>query len=176
MDVQHVTISRARSMNVQCAGCTPLHCQEYGRAGCVLFYRQQYGCAGCVSFHSQQNGRAACNHFESKKYERAVCRVYAFTLPGVWTYRPTGCVPFYASNKDVQGVPLFKWRTVRHPVIPLPEWTKIPMPEPVRYRNKGTQSGTGMLRYRTEIQDAGMPMASTSMTMPSYVPSPQSGT
>jgi hypothetical protein len=33
-----------------------------------------------------------------------------------------------------------------------------------------TQSGTGMLRYRTEIQDAGMPMpaASTSMPMPSY--------
>jgi hypothetical protein len=44
------------------------------------------------------------------------------------------------------------------------------MPEPVRYRNKGTHSGTGMLRYRTEIQDAGMPMpaASTSMPMPSY--------
>jgi hypothetical protein len=44
------------------------------------------------------------------------------------------------------------------------------LPEPVRYRNKGTQSGTGMLRYRTEIQDAGMPMqvASTSMPMPSY--------
>ncbi len=34
---------------------------------------------------------------------------------------------------------------------------KILMPEPVRSRNKGTQSGTGMLRYRTEIQDAGMP-------------------
>jgi hypothetical protein len=29
-------------------------------------------------------------------------------------------------------------RTVRHPVSPVPEWTKIPMPEPVRYRNKGT--------------------------------------
>jgi hypothetical protein len=68
-----------------------LHCQEYGRAGCVPFYRQHYGCAlycaGCVSFHSQQNGRAACNHFESQEYERAVCMVYAFTLPGVWTYR-----------------------------------------------------------------------------------------
>jgi hypothetical protein len=42
--------------------------------------------------------------------------------------------------------------------------------EPVRYRNKGTQSGTVMLRYWTEVQDAGMPMpvASTSMLMPSY--------
>jgi hypothetical protein len=44
------------------------------------------------------------------------------------------------------------------------------MPEPVQYRKKGTQSGTGMLRYQTEIQDAGMPMpaASTSLPMPSY--------
>ncbi len=42
--------------------------------------------------------------------------------------------------------------------------------EPVRYRNKGTQSGTVMLRYWTEVHDAGMPMpaASTSMLMPSY--------
>jgi hypothetical protein len=39
------------------------------------------------------------------------------------------------------------------------------MPEPVRYQNKGTQSGTGLI-----LQDAGMPMpaASTSMPMPSY--------
>jgi hypothetical protein len=44
------------------------------------------------------------------------------------------------------------------------------MTEPVRYRNKGSQSGTGMLWYRTEIQDAGMlmPAASTLMPMPSY--------
>jgi hypothetical protein len=37
--------------------------------------------------------------------------------------------------------------TVRHPVSPVPKWTKIPMPEQVRYRNKGTQSGSGMLWY-----------------------------
>jgi hypothetical protein len=37
-------------------------------------------------------------------------------------------------------------------------------PEPVRYRNKETQSGTGMLWYRTEMMmNAGMPMP-----MPSY--------
>jgi hypothetical protein len=30
----------------------------------------------------------------------------------------------------------------------------MPMPEPVRYRNKGTQSGAGILRYWTEIPDA----------------------
>jgi hypothetical protein len=28
-------------------------------------------------------------------------------------------------------------------------WT----PKPVRYRNNGTQYGSGMLRYRTEMQD-----------------------
>jgi hypothetical protein len=31
------------------------------------------------------------------------------------------------------------------------------MPEQVRYRNKGTQSGTGMIRYGIEMSDAGMP-------------------
>jgi hypothetical protein len=40
----------------------------------------------------------------------------------------------------------------------------------MRYRKKRTQPSTGMLRFRTEIQDAGMPMlaASASMPMPSY--------
>jgi hypothetical protein len=44
------------------------------------------------------------------------------------------------------------------------------MQEPVRYRNKEIQSGTGMLRYWTEKMNAGMPMpaALTSMPMPSY--------
>jgi hypothetical protein len=39
----------------------------------------------------------------------------------------------------------------------------MPLPEPVRYRNKGTQSSTGM-------PDAGIPMpvASASMLVPSY--------
>ncbi len=41
---------------------------------------------------------------------------------------------------DIKGVSLStfrkflimpKWRTVQHPVIPVPEWTKMPMPEPV---------------------------------------------
>jgi hypothetical protein len=47
---------------------------------------------------------------------------------------------------------------------------KMPKPEPLEYWNNGTQSGTGMLPYWTEIQDAGMPMpaALTSMPMPSY--------
>jgi hypothetical protein len=44
------------------------------------------------------------------------------------------------------------------------------MPEPFRYWNKETQSGTGILWYWTEMIDAGIPMpaASALMLMPSY--------
>jgi len=62
-------------------------------------------------------------------------------------------------------------RTVRHPVNPVPEWKEIRMPEPVRSGiRRETQSGTGMLRYRTEMMNARIPMpaASASMSMPNY--------
>jgi hypothetical protein len=41
---------------------------------------------------------------------------------------------------------------------------------PLRYWNQETQSNTGMLKYRTDMMNAGMPMpvASASMPMPSY--------
>jgi hypothetical protein len=42
----------------------------------------------------------------------------------------------------------------------------MPMLETVWYQNKGTQSRTGMLRYWTEIQDAGVPMLAASILMP----------
>ncbi len=35
-------------------------------------------------------------------------------------------------------------------------------PETVRYRNKGTRPGTGMLQYRTEVPGAGMPIPAAS--------------
>jgi hypothetical protein len=41
------------------------------------------------------------------------------------------------------------------------------MQERALYQYKETQSATGMLRYRTEIQDAGMRMPA-SIPMPSY--------
>jgi hypothetical protein len=61
-------------------------------------------------------------------------------------------------------------RTVRHLIIPVPERRKMSMPEPVRYRKKETQSDTEILRYRTELLNAGllMPAASASMPVPSY--------
>jgi hypothetical protein len=61
-------------------------------------------------------------------------------------------------------------RTVRHPVSPVPDWKKLTMPKHVRKRTKLTQSGIFLVRYRTKIRDAGMPMPAlvSSMPMPSY--------
>jgi hypothetical protein len=44
------------------------------------------------------------------------------------------------------------------------------MPDLLGFRNKETQSVTGILRYQTEMIDAGIPMlaASALMPMPSY--------
>jgi hypothetical protein len=49
---------------------------------------------------------------------------------------------------------------------------KRPIPESVRCQNKWTQSGTAMLRYRTQMMDEGMPMPAESalMPMPSFAP------
>ncbi len=48
---------------------------------------------------------------------------------------------------------------------------KLTMPEQVRYRTKLTQSSIILVRYRTKIWDAGMPMPALVfwMPMPSYV-------
>jgi hypothetical protein len=70
------------------------------------------------------------------------CRVYQFPLPAVWKCTE---YPFHHYQQQLFQMP--ESRTVRHLVSPVPEWTKIPMPEPVQYRNKGPQSGT-RLRYR----------------------------
>jgi hypothetical protein len=73
---------------------------------------------------------------------------------------------------NVQGLSLytfiksFKCQNARLSSIrfcPVPEKTKLPMPEPVWSQNKGTPSGTGMLLYRTEMTDIGM-----TMPVPSY--------
>jgi hypothetical protein len=47
---------------------------------------------------------------------------------------------------------------------------KLKMPGMVQYRTKPRQSGIFLVRYQTEIIDAGMPMPSlvSSMPMPSY--------
>jgi hypothetical protein len=64
--------------------------------------------------------------------------------------------------------------TVRHSVSPVREWTELTMPGQVRYRTKLTQSCIVLVRYRTKILDAGMPMPAlvSSMPMPSYAVDP----
>ncbi len=60
--------------------------------------------------------------------------------------------------------------TVQHPVSLVLDWKKLMMPKPVWYRTKLTQSGIFLVRYRTKIQDAEMPMPVlvSLMSMPSY--------
>ncbi len=57
------------------------------------------------------------------------------------------------------------------PVSPVMKFNKMLMPELVRFRYqiRGTQSGTGMLWYQTEMMGAGMSRELASMLMPSYV-------
>jgi hypothetical protein len=64
-----------------------------------------------------------------------------------------------------------KCQTIQHPVMPVPERTKILMPNSVRYRDKGTQSDSEVLQYWTDIWDARIPMtaASATMLMPALV-------
>ncbi len=47
---------------------------------------------------------------------------------------------------------------------------KLTMPKPVQYRTKLRQSSIFLVRYRTKIRDAGMPMPAlvSSIPMPSY--------
>jgi hypothetical protein len=87
-----------------------------------------------------------------------MCRVYSSPLLAVWMCR------VYISlfvNAGMPDCPAFGQFGTEH--------TKMPMPQQVLYRNKGTQSSTGMLRYRTVRPDAGMQMqvASALMLMPS---------
>jgi hypothetical protein len=65
---------------------------------------------------------------------------------------------------------LSECRIIRHPVSPVTDWKKLTMPELVRYRNKVSQSGIFLFRYRTETTDAGMPMPALVfwMPMPTY--------
>ncbi len=53
---------------------------------------------------------------------------------------------------------------------------KLTMPKPVLYRTKLTQSGIFLVRYRTKIRDARMPMPAlvSSMPMPTYASNPPS--
>jgi hypothetical protein len=59
-------------------------------------------------------------------------RVYPFPPPAVWTRR---CIPFHSMSSDRSPTGMNKNTDAGSS----------------RYRNKGTQSGTGILRYRNEL-------------------------
>ncbi len=90
--------------------------------------------------------------------------------PSAAVYGHAGCITFhYLQFWHVLGFPFttnsnsfFKCRNVGLSASSKSdtEMTNIPMPKPVQYQNKGTQSCTGMLRYWTELRGAGMPMPS----------------
>ncbi len=98
----------------------------------------------------------------------AAKHLLGYTVPWYGTPSELLCNPNWATSLCFYIIIIPECRNVRHPVSPVPEWKQMSMPEPVRYRNKGTQSGIGILRYRTEIMGAGIPMpvASASMPMP----------
>ncbi len=77
------------------------------------------------------------------------------------------CVPVHAACTYIE---MPECRTVRHSVSPVPECTELTMPGQVRYQTKWTQSGIFLVRYRTKILDARMPMPAlvSWMPMPSY--------
>ncbi len=100
-----------------------------------------YGRAGWIPIHHQPCGRAGCLHDKHNGRARAGC-----------------CTPFHLTQYS-----FCKCRTVRHPASPVPDWKRRHMPEPVRYLNK-----RNLVRYRTEMSDAGMPMTGL-MPMPFFV-------
>jgi hypothetical protein len=70
-----------------------------------------------------------------------MCRLYPSPSLAVWTCR---VYIFINAGPECQ--------TVQHPFSLVLEWTKLPMPEAVRYRDRGKQSGTWIFRYQTEIK------------------------
>ncbi len=107
MDLQGVSLSTGSSMDVHCAGCLPSTPNIMDVLGVS------------ISTASSIDVQGISLSITSSMYVQCV---------SIST----------ASSMDLQGVPLFEMpecRTVRHPVSPVLEWTKILMPEPVPYRN-----------------------------------------
>ncbi len=85
------------------------------------------------------------------------CSVYPFPLPTVWTCSvySSPLLALWMCRIYLSHLSLFL--NAGMPDCPAsdqsgPEWTKIPTPEPFRYRNKGAQSGTIMLWYQLRDQ------------------------
>jgi hypothetical protein len=140
-DVQSVSISTTSRMDVLGVSLSTANRMDVQGVTISTASSMDVQCAGCMTFHRRQCRRAVR-------------------------------IPSTASSMDVQGVPFFLNAGMSDCPASGQSGTgmnKMPMLEPVR--GTGIRVPSPVLRYRTEIQDAGMPMpegASTSMPMHSY--------
>ncbi len=109
----------------------------------VSLHPQRFGRAGCLSTTSSLDIVQRVFQFFIVSSTDVHCAL-VFLPQAAWPCRVYAFAPSYS---------FFKCRKsglsgIRYPVIPVPEWKRLQMPEPAWYRNKRTQSGTGMLRYR----------------------------
>jgi hypothetical protein len=116
----------------------PQHWQQYGHPGCIHFHRQQCRCAGCTPFTTINMD--VQDVFLSAISSTDVQGVSLSSL-AVWM-----CRVYVFINAGLSSIRSVRYRTEQN--------------VPLRYWDNGNQFGTGMLHYRTEIQDAGMPMHS----------------
>ncbi len=103
--------------------------------GAFIFAVRNVNVQWCISVLSQQSRHAGCIPFHRQPYRHA------------------GCILLHLQAMFLNAE-MPECRTVLNLVSLVPELIKILMPEAVRYRNMGTQSGTGMLWYRNETLSA----------------------
>ncbi len=172
----------------------PVHHHQYGRSGClftnssmehrVSLHQQQYEHSQGVfpppavwtcrmSLYHQQYGRTGCHSTNSSMNIQGLfppppavyMDVQGVTPPtAIWTFMVS---IHYTGINERAGCKHFHLLTVFVNLdCPVPESKRMQIAEPARYRNKGTQSSIRMLRYQTEMSDAGMPMPAASALMP----------
>jgi hypothetical protein len=115
--------------------------QQYGHPGCIHFHRQQCRCAGCTPFTTINMD--VQDVFLSAIITIIITDVQGVSLPSLAVWM---CRVYVFINAGLSSIRSVRYRTEQN--------------VPARYWDNGNQFGTGMLRYWTEIQDAGMPMPS----------------
>jgi hypothetical protein len=134
------------------------------------FFRHSGICLQCYIFFLSTTSSMDVKMFSFPKSTATVCldawwcTVSLYITSSVWTW---GCIPFHHQQCGRDVVSL---STVRHPISPVPDWIKMPMPEAVgtglREPNPVPKcSGTGMSCLGARIP---MPAALVSMPMPSH--------
>jgi hypothetical protein len=106
---------------------------------------------------------------------KAVLRVHVMLHVHVHTACPCPCCMSMSMLHVHVNVHVHIYRNAGMPNRPASSQSstglkKLMIPEQVRYRTKLTQPGIFVVRYRTKIRDAGMPMPALVFSMP--MPSP----